>query len=415
MNALIPALLAFSQLTVAPLQSAPPTEVKAPAVTAEQKQEVLDRMTRIITTNAFAGGADFSKLPELLEQRREILDKATTPQQFVSAVNGVLTGFGFSHVMLITPEAARMRRERRMVGLGIRIQVEERGIRIEYVFPGSPAEDAGLKPQDLILEADGVKPTGPGSLGGTAGSEVKIKVESPNGDTRELTVKRREFSTAMPETLVWPEEKTALLTVPTFDLAYNRERVDQLMGEAAKADNLIVDLRMNGGGAVLNLMHLCQHFFEGGTAIGTFLGRTVVDRYKEETKITDIDLVKVAEWARDKVRVSNRSTVKPFGGRIVVLISGGTGSASEMFAAAARELREAPLVGSKSAGAVLASFMSPLPHGYVLQYPITDYITIKGRRLEGNGLEPDVEASAPVSGRPDEGVRAALEWLRRAK
>ena len=101
-------------------------------------------------------------------------------------------------------------------------------------------------------------------------------------------------------------------------------------------------------------------------------------------------------------------TKEPFKGDLVVLIDGGTGSASEMIVAALKDYRGATMIGTKSAGAVLASAMRPLEHGFLLQFPMMDYVTIKGRRLEGNGLLPDVTAPTPRFGAPDIGVQEAL-------
>ena len=67
-----------------------------------------------------------------------------------------------------------------------------------------------------------------------------------------------------------------------------------------------------------------------------------------------------------------------------------SGSAAEIAAAALHDVLGAPVIGTKSAGAVLASVIDPVSNGFTLQYPIEDYVTIKGVRLEGNGVTPDI-------------------------
>jgi carboxyl-terminal processing protease len=71
------------------------------------------------------------------------------------------------------------------------------------------------------------------------------------------------------------------------------------------------------------------------------------------------------------------------------------------------------VIGSKTAGAVLASLIVRLndPVGYWIQYPLTDYVTIKGRRLEGNGVEVNIPAGVARFGEPDPGVVAAIRKL----
>jgi carboxyl-terminal processing protease len=71
------------------------------------------------------------------------------------------------------------------------------------------------------------------------------------------------------------------------------------------------------------------------------------------------------------------------------------------------------MVGSKSAGAVLVSLMVPLPDDYQLQYPISDYVTMHGVRLEGTGISPDAEAPFPRYNERDTAIDKALALLHR--
>ena len=95
-----------------------------------------------------------------------------------------------------------------------------------------------------------------------------------------------------------------------------------------------------------------------------------------------------------------------------MLINRGSASASEICAAALRECSAAPIIGSKSAGAVLASTYARLALGWELQYPVTDYVTIKGMRLEGNPLQPDHETTSNPDSKEDVVLAKALEMLR---
>jgi carboxyl-terminal processing protease len=142
--------------------------------------------------------------------------------------------------------------------------------------------------------------------------------------------------------------------------------------------------------------------------LGTFVDRGAADKYAEATGEKVADVFKIAAWNESKLRPLRRNK-EPFKGDIVVLIDGGTGSASEMIAAALKEHRGATIIGAPSAGAVLASTMRPLHYGFLLQYPLMDYVTIKGKRLEGNGLVPDITAPAPRFGAPDQGVVEAMK------
>ena len=67
---------------------------------------------------------------------------------------------------------------------------------------------------------------------------------------------------------------------------------------------------------------------------------------------------------------------------------------------------------TKSAGAVLASMMQAIDHGFLMQVPMMDYVTIKGLRIEGNGLMPDVMALSPRYGEKDIGVSEAIRTFK---
>lgn len=380
-----------------------------PPLTPEQKQAVLSDMDKIITKSAYVPGVDFSKWPDLVKKHQSKIDEAKDEFAFTMVMNEALQEFGFSHIVLFSPQAATARATHKTVGLGVRIQPEPKGLRVVYVFPGTPADSAGIKPGDLIVAGDGKPIKATTDLQGEEGSEVKVTVDR-SGKQLNFNIVRKTFSTDIPETLKWVNKDTAMVTIPTFDNGYKKQRVAEIMVEASKAKNMIVDLRGNGGGAVNNLLNFASYFFDPTTPIGTFVNRKIADDYNKETGKPATDAVAVADWTKEKLHTS-----LPHGdyysGKIVVLINGGTGSASEMMAAALRENKNAELIGTKSAGAVLASIMWPIKENFLLQYPLMDYVTIKGLRLEGNGLKPDQEAPNPVIGAEDKAIAIAQKWF----
>jgi carboxyl-terminal processing protease len=296
-----------------------------------------------------------------------------------------------------TPKSATIRREAKTTGIGISAFPEKDNVLVTYVFEGSPAALVGLAPGDRITAVDGQKISDAvRSIAGDEGTSVVLTVKKATGQEQELTVVRKKYSTVRPEELKLLDEDTAMLTVHTFDLTYNSDRVESLMKKVGSRKNLILDLRGNGGGAVYNLQHLLACFLPAEAEIGTFISRRVVDEYRKETGNYGNNLVDIAKWATRKVRVGRRTSSPRFTGNIAVLVDGGSGSASEMAAAALKELRGASLIGSKTAGAVLVSVIAPVGQGFTLQYPLSDYVTIQGKRLEGDGVLPD----SPVESQP---------------
>jgi carboxyl-terminal processing protease len=374
----------------------------------ETKKRVLDAMTDVIERRAYVPGVDFSKWKEYLSKQEDAIAKADTEEKFAMALNTALRNFGFSHIVLATPRAAEARISRSSVGIGVNIQPHAKGLMVVRTVPDAPAEKAGIKPGDILVEANGKKIRQPGDLAGEEGAKVRIKVEREDGSKEEFTIVRRKFSTARPEELEWHNPDTAVVRIPSFDLGYSQQRVEKLMTEAAKAKNLIVDLRSNGGGAVINMMHFMSLLMPAGTDVGVFVSRSQADQFVRETNGSPTDLKAIAEWSKSKIRTA-KGRVPAYKGRIAVLINGATGSASEITAMALRENLKSPIVGTKSAGAVLVSTMATLPGRWQLQYPLTDYVTLKGIRLEGNGIKPDIEQPGAAFLRPGE-KDAALEY-----
>lgn len=385
------------------------------ALTADQKTEVLNAVNKLMAETVFVPGVDFNKWPEYLAANRAEIDKAETSMDFAIATNKALRQFGISHMVLATPQAASNRRNRRAMGMGIQIEVEANGIRVQGVFPKSGADEAGIQPGDLIMENNGKPVKQPTDLTGTEGESSLLTVQ--RGEKKlKIRVTRKAYSNVRPETLTWVDKETAVLKVWTFDLAYNRENVEKLMLEAAKSKRLIVDLRSNPGGAVLNLTHLMGMLMPSGTPVGAFLSRSDVDRYVKDTGGKPTDWEAIGKQSRNTLTARTNPRVPAYKGQLAVLVNGGSGSASEIAAIALSE-QGIPVVGSKSAGAVLASLMRPIALGFQLQYPIMDYVSPKGVRLEGTGVQPLLESTKlPKFGEKDEAIeKATLLLIRMAR
>jgi len=304
--------------------------------------------------------------------------------------------------------------EGQTVGIGVSILIQDEGILIVRVIPGSAAEEAKLQPGDLIIEADGKPVHNPAQMAGKAGDPVELTIKGQDGKIRKVKVIRRKFSTVRPETLNWIDKDTAIMNIYTYDLSYDSVRVENLFAKASKAKNLIIDLRGNGGGVVTNVQHFLGLLLPKDTPIGTFINKSLVQKYVDEQHGNPDDLKGMAAWSERKIRASD-DDMAPYKGNVVVLVDGGTGSGAEIAAAALRENLGAQVVGTKSAGAVLVALMGSLPEGYTLLYPITDYVTSKGLRLEGNGVTPDIVAldpKIPLPGTPDDVVDKAVALLK---
>lgn len=393
----------------------------------EVKKEILNSVSNTINLRAFVPGVDFKKWNTFLENERAKIEAAKNDDEFKTALNAALRKFGFSHIALATPKDWNTRTTGTTVGIGITSQPAEGGRVITRVVEGGPAADAGLEPGDTIILFDGKPVTDATVMTGTEGSIAKIRIKKSTGKTFDYEIKRRPFSTVRKDEVKWINDKTAVVKINTFDRAYNKGTVADLMKEAVKAKNLVIDLRNNGGGAVLNLFDFAGYFLEPELKLGSFLDRRALDRYKKEVQAEPADLAVLTPFSFDLMRPVPQKL--KFRGNVSILINGGTGSASEIFTSAMREWYgkysvdesgtiiaakenfQVSIVGNKSAGAVLFSTYAPVGNGFYLQYPLADYLTPNGNRLEGNPIEPDVkvdEFTAWKKDQPDKAIETSV-------
>jgi hypothetical protein len=210
----------------------------------------------------------------------------------------------------------------------------------------------------------------------------------------------------------WLDEESALIRVPTFDTGYDAGGIEELFEMAKDAKYMVVDLRSNPGGEVENMRHFLGLVLPSETPVGTFVSRRMSREFVRAGKGDGKDPIAIAKWA-DRKFGPRRVSVKPFSGDVAVLVDGRSASASEIVANALREVKKSPLVGSKTAGAVLMSTFGRLPYGFRIQYPVSDYVSRDGKRLEGHPLTPDI--SAPYDGDASAAAERALAKLKGEK
>lgn len=384
----------------------------AQELTAEQKTKILADVEGIVTERAFVPGVDFSKWKTFIESKQKSIDEAKDVGAFTRAVNQTLREFGLSHMALLNPRSTQARTATTTVGPGMSLVVEDKGLRVRAVVPEGPAKAAGISEKEVITAVNGAKPTTIEALNGEKGAKFKVEVENEKGEKREIELELKEYSTVRKNTVTWFGEDAALVRVNSFTRGYERNNIEELITEASKAKHLILDLRSNGGGAVNNLRHLLSCLMPDNTAYGTFISRTTAKDFTDAKPGEEATPEKIADWAPVKAKTV-KGKIEPFKGTIAVLINRGSASASEICSAALQELRGAKVIGTKTAGAVLASVFRNISEGFSVQYPVSDYVTIKGKRLEKGPVVPDFEVTAVRQGEgPDPVVEKALEVLR---
>lgn len=243
------------------------------------------------------------------------------------------------------------------------------------VMPGSPAADAGVKTGWILASCDGLPPAevlGP-DRPLEAGRAVRCEFSDENEQVRTLTIAAGEVASRVIREARMLDGGRLYLRFDEFDNDSARWVREQLHVHPA-ATGLVLDLRFNPGGEISVLEEIAGEFFPEMVALGS-----LVSRDGEATALVSR-------------RAEDAATVR---GSIAVLVSQESMSCSEILAGALQHHQRALVLGTRTAGMVLGTVGIPLAGGGELQLSVWDYRTPDGRRLEREGVRPDVALGDP--------------------
>jgi carboxyl-terminal processing protease len=284
----------------------------------------------------------------------------------------------------------------RFSGIGLSVLEVKKGLRVATVFPDTPAQDAGIGEDDVIVSVDGRDIAGEPADAATArikgppGTEVQLRIlDADTGKSRELDIERAEVRVpAVRGNLREADgERVGYVQLAGFSEGAHdelRDEVERLVGRGAQG--IVLDLRGNGGGLLDEAVLVSSIFVEDGVIVSTD-GR--------------------AQPQQDYEAVGGAIDPPP----MVVLIDQNTASAAEILAAALSEYEIAELVGTKTFGKGTFQEVIELDEGGALSLTVGEYLTASGESLAGDGIEPDVRASDRRSSDGDEALRRALKVL----
>lgn len=326
-----------------------------------------------------------------------------------SALGGLVDGLGDRWSYYLNAEdyaAQNQRRSNSYVGIGVTISYEDlRGLLILSVKAGGPADQAGLKPGEIITAVDGfslageeAQREGSGRIQGEAGVAVTLTVLSPEGEQRQVEAVRAPVQNDSVSSYTLLEDDVGYVALSNFysgSAGQLNAAVDDLVAQGARA--LVFDMRNNGGGYVSELTDMLDHLLPEGPI---FRSRTKSG--KEEVVESDAACVDLP---------------------MAVLVNANTYSAAEFFAAQLRESGVAVVVGDATSGKGYSQQAIPLPNGGAVNLSTGKYFTGEGVSLIGTGVTLDRELSldreayaALVAGtlEPQDDVQllAALELLK---
>ena len=304
-----------------------------------------------------------------------------------AAIDGMLTSLD-PHSSYLSPEDAdRMRTQTRgeFGGLGIEVTQEEGFVKVVSPMDGTPADEAGMEAGDFITHVDGESLLGltlddaVSMMRGPIGSEIKLTVvregrEEPFDvsivrDTIELTAvsSRTEGETVVLRLITFSDQ-----TYPK--MVENLEEQVEALGGMENVNGFVIDLRNNPGGLLNQAIEVSDAFLDEGEIVST-RGREVADSDRFNAEEGDL------------------AQGKP----IVVLINGGSASASEIVAGALQDHRRAIVVGTKSFGKGSVQTVMPLRGDGAMRLTTARYYTPSGRSIQALGVSPDIVVQQPAA------------------
>jgi carboxyl-terminal processing protease len=293
------------------------------------------------------------------------------------AIEGMLETLGDDgHTRFLTP-AEREQNDQSLSGtyVGIGVQLEEKNGEVVVAAPidGSPAEEAGISSDDVLLTVDGK------SVKGDEVSEVVEKVKGPEGSRVELTVRhegerrtydlqRAEIDSPVASWALIPGTDVGLVLLSSFsdDSAQELQNTFE-QAKVAGARRFILDLRNNPGGRLDQAVEMAGYFLEPESVVY---------------------IRKDASGEREEITVEGdpESTEAP----LAVVVDGGSASSAEILAGALRDNDRAPVIGETTfgTGTVLSEFV--LRDGSSILLGVAEWLTPDGDFIRNSGITPDV-------------------------
>lgn len=377
------------------------------------------------------GGLDWRGIRDEL---RPLVESASSPQDARKPIVEMLARLKRSHFELLS--AAMEADDPGPYGdgtLGVDVRVLDEDVVITRVPPGSKASQAGLSPGQILLAVDSrqasawwtkarsasdprarafdVWARAQRDQRGAPGSRAAVRVRDASGE-RVLQVER----------VVEPGDRVVLGDLPPLMTSMTSQSVETPSGRSVgvigfnvwmtsvndpiaravdrfrSAKGIVIDLRGNTGGLAVMITGVAGHLFKTPELLG-----------RMKTRTSDLEF-----RANPRLVTPEGERVEPYAGPVAILVDELTASASECFAGGLQSLGRARIFGRQTMGQVLPALTRRLANGDLLMYAIGDFVTSNGRRLEGEGVRPDVTiplSLAELRTGKDATLEAALRWL----
>jgi carboxyl-terminal processing protease len=321
--------------------------------------------------------------------RAEYVEPVDDKDLIENAINGMLTGLD-PHSSYMNAKAFKdmqIQTKGEFGGLGIEVNEDKGIIKVVSPIDDTPAAKAGIKPGDIITALDGK------TLIGMSLNDAVDKMRGPPNSKIVLTIKRQNVDKPLEMSLIREVIKIQVVKsrMEPNDIGYVRlsqftEQADAGIRLAVKnlrqqnggkLRGLVLDLRNNPGGLLDQAVSVSSDFIDQGEIVST-RARHPEDSQRWDAKGDDI----------------------LHGAPLVVLINGGSASASEIVSGALQDHRRAILLGTRSFGKGSVQTVIPLPGDGAMRLTTARYYTPSGRSIQGLGITPEVPVEESAEARP---------------
>src|SRR5882762_1613316 len=314
--------------------------------------------------------------------RADYVDDVSDNSLVESAINGMLTSLDPHSNYLNTKNFNDMKVQTRgeFGGLGIEVAMENGLVKVVSPIDDTPAARAGLKPGDLITHLDGepvqgmTLPEAVEKMRGPVSSEIKLTIRREGRDPFDVKLTRATIRIQSVRSHL-EGDNIGYIRVTTFneqtDTGLNNAMKSLKQQAGNKLVGVILDLRNNPGGLIDQAVSVSDAFLEKGEIVST-RGRRGEDAQRYNARAGDIAA----------------------GLPMVVLINGGSASASEIVAGALQDHHRAILLGTRSFGKGSVQTIIPLAGHGAMRLTTARYYTPSGRSIQAKGIDPDIVVDA---------------------
>ena len=303
-----------------------------------------------------------------------------TKEEAYKSIRLMLKNLGDPYTRFMDPKEFRdlqVETSGQLIGVGIQLSQNEKTKKLEVIAPieDTSASKAGILSKDIITKIDGKSTAGMDVnqavqlIRGKEGTNVKLTVQRDSRQTLEFNLLRQQIEIHPVEAKYRPNELNGIGYIRLKQFSANaatemRTAIAKLESQGAKG--YVLDLRSNPGGLLYGAIDIARMWLDDGKIVST-----------------------VNRQGTGDISVANNTAItkKP----LVVLVDGGSASASEILAGALQDNKRAQLVGATTFGKGLVQSVRPLSDGAGMAVTIAKYFTPSGKDINHAGIKPDLE------------------------